>query len=602
MAFNFVALAISVLIGAYNKNRADRDRRDLRRERRKSGARDVRTPSGAVYSSGFGRCILNGIPVFPAVSDKFPQGPSASRRFGSVPINNDGANREYLNVEYDLSIGDLQDIKTVVADGYSFGAVTANSRFKSGAGYCVAEAPDYGTASPMSIAFNGPQGTNTGRRDSDSKHSFKTYVSAVFRYNPVGENTPLWGGSEGEPPFLQGYCLGNKVRSIAPDGTVDSTRRYSSNPIEVFYEYLTNTKYGPTSSGDLSPSKIGTESFGRASSRIHTIRGPGQDIGSMALDQDAQTNFGYGSNYNYGLWHDEYDSNIDWSGYLDNQWFPDEEDPAMVDVLHYEFNGEISTAEVYEDVLHLVLGVIPGYLAYERSGDGLFEVDIPDWTRTAEDQTEFTVDSNSLVNETSFAVQPPGSQEKVTQVSVIFGDVDRDGAENKITFPPDGSHWHDVLLAANNGKQIHKEFRVVGIDNIYHARQWAANTIRISHRPTVQWRMLPIGRILNPGVIVRCLDPSRGIDLRVRLEEVSEDVVTRNVTWTAREFVASDYAPVVDADDELNLFGDLPEVTALTSIIVTTSGGVNTIIATDDNPGAFDEGVEFQAIRREITE
>ena len=60
--------------------------------------------------------------------------------------------------------------------------------------------------------------------------------------------------------------------------------------------------------------------------------------------------------------------------------------------------------------------------------------------------------------------------------------------------------------------------------------------------------------------------------------------------------------PVVDADDELNLFGDLPEVTALTSIIVTTSGGVNTIIATDDNPGAFDEGVEFQAIRREITE
>ena len=105
-----------------------------------------------------------------------------------------------------------------------------------------------------------------------------------------------------------------------------------------------------------------------------------------------------------------------------------------------------------------------------------------------------------------------------------------------------------AYLAEDNDLVLENSVNATGVNNVYHAANIAQQNVAVSRLRTFGWTMRPVGFLLEPGDIVRLIDPLSGIQQFVQIfrTRVRDNM---NVEFDAIEFNLSTYGYQTQANE-----------------------------------------------------
>ena len=143
------------------------------------------------------------------------------------------------------------------------------------------------------------------------------------------------------------------------------------------------------------------------------------------------------------------------------------------------FNGAVPTNATSTQQQRRVLKCIPGGFTYHGIR-GQACISVPDYTRTAQEQSVGTIDERILIAPP--AVEYPGGGEKVTSMNVQYGDITKGFEPEDVIYPVPGTRLYNTLLLTTNGEPNTQRMTIEGAIDPDQAHTIAISEILQSHR------------------------------------------------------------------------------------------------------------------------
>ena len=376
-------------------------------------------------------------------------------------------------------------------------------------------------------------------------------------------------------PDLDFFLLGRKIRTLDTQLNARSNARvYSNQSVDVLYDYLTDKDFGP---GLVVDEDIDLASFVSA-------RDP--RLISELGDYPSELNTIQGTRFS--TWA-EYWNTVTTPLAIQRLQYGD----VYSTLTRHQFNGNPTTQRKWMDTVDIFTETIPGSFPF-RDNKSQYRLSVVDFQTPAELQSVMTIDESLLVKP---AVESAlDADQRVNRFTCKYADIELDLAGNTLEFPRPGSLLDLQLQAADGNRVFRRQEQLEGINNIYQARSFAATEILISRRRTYSWQMNIVGMWLEPGDIIRLIDPLQNIDSYVRIEEKNPPEDDLTFKFSGVEFYHLDYAPV--CTDNLQLVIDIPQTQDVEIPLMTQSDleAVSTAEYAPNTPGAY------ESVRRGATD
>lgn len=374
------------------------------------------------------------------------------------------------------------------------------------AGRAIAEFSFNGAALASATAF-------TGRRTSNSSSRPLSHVNLWLKKEPK------------DPKFFGQVPVGlyfgefGKNRAITSTTTLADEETYGNTPQRFMIQLLTGG-VADKGVGPLIPdSEIGIRSaFVTEQIARRIVEGPGTDETQRYIDIDRDgtpdapvPNVPFESGVPYSTIFRRLGIARNKAGLTDQPLaFGDLSDIVM---RRHECNGFIKPIGTYVELLKQVLENFPG-LKFYASLEGTYNWSFPDTNRT---ESQLAV---GTINERVLRAPPtPIPSNPVNQVVVRFNNIEKNYAQDELTYPAEGSAADRALLAEDGGER-----RKVTVDlSLVNNKQDAtdrANTILLLSRRT-DWEVLATLDALRyeQGDVIELSHPDSQLNVWARVEE-----------------------------------------------------------------------------------
>ena len=210
---------------------------------------------------------------------------------------------------------------------------------------------------------------------------------------------------------------------------------------------------------------------------------------------------------------------------------------AAMEILRHEFNGAVSTDEEFRDVFETILAPCPGAVFF-RDELGRRNLVLPDPSNLT-NRTTTTLNEGDTVGQ--IRIEGPDPNEYLNQITVRFANLNKNYAEDSVTFPATGSTLHDSLLAEDNQVAHQHDLHLHGVNNKYAAKAIAANYLFQSRRDRYEFTATAKHFRLQPNDEIRLVIPSMGLDKNILAKTKTYDFRRHLLTFTGIEYVEADY-------------------------------------------------------------
>ena len=561
----------------YSHDRASRAARLAREASRDAAARSLRqTPAGSVVPRAYGYAYVPGVPAYRAVGRNLPY---AEGEFGALAAGS-GERLEYLLHQQVFCAGGISKVACVLVneslpiDDAEYSAHVRCDSFTNG----MAGGSDMATRFTGG-QYNGIAGTGSGERAGTATFTGLAGVTVVFRHDP---DNPVWPGE----PYLGAFVHGQEVQTVTAANELAADHAFRRTMPLVLLDYLLDV--------GLTDADIDLASI-RAAHTVADVVVQDAAGGSQAV-RDAEVPQElldlYGQNWrDYTAWYADPNFGVDATAGMLPSCSLTTAEAAAAELHRYEYNGLAGGPDVVEEI-QKILSAVPGS-EFFRSPTGRWKLSVADWLATAADQSVGTVTDDVLLEPPS--VVYPEAATKLNQATVIFPNINRDFAEDSVTWPEIDSAADTALLRRDEGERLTTDYRPYGVVNRFHAISLAANNVLISRRARYAWIQTPGGYLLEPGDVVRLRSVTNALDEYVRITTVAvrDDL---NVQITGYEFRPGDHAWITTSAESvipgpnITLAPERPQ-----SLAVARSGNAVTLRWTaDSDESAFVARYELQ--------
>ena len=201
------------------------------------------------------------------------------------------------------------------------------------------------------------------------------------------------------------------------------------------------------------------------------------------------------------------------------------------------FNGPVPTDIPSNEQQEIILECIPGSFTF-RTDQGLSGISVPDYTRSAVEQSEGTIDENILVQ--APVIGYPDGTEKLTGLNTKFRDASKQFDYEEAVYPVAGTPLALELLKATNGVSNIQNLEIEGAIDPDQAHSIACSQILQSHRFLGQIQVKANFIVdIKEGSIVRLIYRQDELDAYVRI--MTKAVVGSVARLDVQEFYPEDY-------------------------------------------------------------
>ena len=430
------------------------------------------------------------------------------------------------------------------------------------------------------------------RRDSNSKFTDLTFATVVARQY---YKKPKFSG----PPNTLYYVRGNKVPTIEKSGSVYSISAaltYSPNMVRVLVDYLVNDPFGPRLvAADLNLKAL----YGAQQTAGEVVQGENNMLDNVAVpdnvNMDAETDAGAVMTTPHCSLGDLTSTSS--VPALSRIPAAPKARTGYNQLLRYEFNGRTTTRQSYQDNIDDILSCAPG-AEFFRDLNGEYKLVLPDSMTTEANQSVVTIGADNISKNSKISYKQPDNNEKINTIKVNFPNVNKNYANDSVTFPVKDGLLHQLFLSEDGGVPLYQDYSVFDVNNPYHARTIASTNLLISRRGRTNNSIdLRTGFVLEPGDVLTYVDP---IFSTTRFYKIQETELNRAaVNLTMLDFDKDDAAWFVDEQDTFDnidvLVTSVPAPTALTGTFSEDTRLVTLVItpSTDEDYEviAYDIGV-----------
>lgn len=290
-----------------------------------------------------------------------------------------------------------------------------------------------------------------------------TYCTGIFKKSL----TPLASPTYFAQPNVSFYTEGDYIAELNNSRTTMTRTNYArtSEICSVLYNLMTNRFHHKAF---IDPSKIDYENF----------------LEEAALNRSTYSPIGdgrfYGSDTQAGT--------------------------QITKIPLWAFNGSIPTDLTLGEQFHRVIGDIPGIKLFANAG-GKWRINIPKSTPG----TPIILTDNDIMQSTANITYPP-NRDKLNEYTVKFSNVNKDFAEDSITFEDAPG------LISDQGIQLSEEKFHPGIKHPLHAYNTARWKVIEERAPIFSAQLIPKWIVLEPGDIVRVMSNFLELDMIFRLD------------------------------------------------------------------------------------
>ena len=182
-------------------------------------------------------------------------------------------------------------------------------------------------------------------------------------------------------------------------------------------------------------------------------------------------------------------------------------------------------------------------------------------------QSVVTIGADNISKNSKISYKQPDNNEKINTIKINFPNVNKNYANDSVTFPVKDGLLHQLFLSEDGNVPLYQDYSVFDVNNPYHARTIASTNLLISRRGRTNNSIdLRTGFVLEPGDVLTYVDP---IFSTTRFYKIQETELNRAaVNLTMLDFDKDDAAWFVDEQDTFDnidvLVTSVPAPTALT--------------------------------------
>ena len=414
-------------------------------------------------------------------------------------------------------------------------------------------------------------------RDVSAKFTHPQFLTAICEQRPL--KNPQWYGF---PRFLA-YLRGEKTRTISLNNevySVGAARTYSPNTIRGLFDYLTGDLYGL----DRSVDDFNLKDWYNAQQYYGQIM---QGRGSILWGQPYPAGCNEAHGTNYRTWTEAFravgllnEDDVGLKGDGSDEDYPVFNNPLNpaaqtatqrkassrywsalpTHLLRGEFHGAISTKRRFRDNIERFRETIPWTFIFEDH-NGKIAIRYPDATRTAEQQSVFTLNVHNILLDTSGISETSVDSEKRPNQLILEYPSAANGMEQEVeVFPSEGSTLHNSLLEQDHQIHHRASFSLSGTNNIFHAHTLGAIYLLTGRRRVWQVIASYTAGLIEMGDVGRLIDEDTGQSVYVRVIEITKSYRLRQITLSLMEFEPCDYAWLPHAEEISAPKVDIPTV------------------------------------------
>lgn len=449
-----------------------------------------------------------------------------------------GKYNEFLHMQCILSCGEIESLVDGTIDGRDLNKryyEGGTRRDVNGDGLASMWRERYGVASTFAIIFTALSGSRNRTATATYDGLTVAGVGAQLPENPApdGKSSVNLRIYDDVPrPIFR--CSGIKVPSQTSAAALSAAAAATDNISDLLIDYLTNDQHPSVEYGPGLPIEtwIERESF-YASRQICDRAMPQENAREAPPIPPADIG---GENESGGLIGQFPQSGrAAWNRLWSKQRYG-------------AYNGQLSTGLPFLDATDQILNALPGSALF-FGGEGKIEFHVVDYERTAEQLSVFTL------RDEHFRVKPQESEpeERHTSWTCAYDNFAKDMQEDSATWPRHDDPERAALLAAAGGVELAGESRLVGVATATQALS-AGRTLTLTGNRrgyTGVYSFAATQEIIKPMEVCRIDSEDMALDVHVLMLAVAVDWFNYEATFTALEFVNTDYAPIWAASEEL---------------------------------------------------
>ena len=546
--FNPYTFALMVAINWYTGRKADEEERKVRLQAVRDAVQQSRnTAAGTILPLAYGPAAVPGIPIYNTSGANLPKIPS--KIVGNFNKLDNAANgwgwgreNQFVLEQFAIASGDIEGLVDVLVNG----EYITGDRY---GGFIGAEFSTQGVASEMATAFTasgasvtgGSTGTGSLERTSASVGTGISKATVVYNLLPSDLRFP-------GPPGLQFLIKGRKCRYFNSDGSLNSGKRYTTNPILILLDFLLDDIVGVAAK----ESEFDMPLMKAAADQCDVmVQGPNSAITTQTLTPNDVVRYPTVGTYGEAYTHLNLENK---SGLVNNHI--NGSSAASLDLKRYEFGGFFDTFESADRIIGAILATMP-FSVFERTDEGKWYIDIPKETAESGQSIKTITDTDMFDH---LQVDYPSFQSTVSRHTVSFDSVNRDLATETEEFPERSGSLETQFSDFFNGLVFPKVTSIPGLLDRYHAETYAATAMAASFRDMYRFQLpREDHHDLRAGAVVRITSALHGEDHYARIL-ARESLDLQRVLFTAIQFDKDDYRWRVYNADEFDIDAISPTV------------------------------------------
>ena len=539
--FNPYTFALMVAINWYTGRKADEEERKVRLQAVRDAVQQSRnTAAGTILPLAYGPAAVPGIPIYNTSGANLPKIPS--KIVGNFNKLDNAANgwgwgreNQFVLEQFAIASGDIEGLVDVLVNG----EYITGDRY---GGFIGAEFSTQGVASEMATAFTargasvtgGSTGTGTLERTAASVGTGISKATVVYNLLPSDLRFP-------GPPGLQFLIKGRKCRYFNSDGSLNSGKRYTTNPILILLDFLLDDIVGVAAK----ESEFDMPLMKAAADQCDVmVQGPNSAITTQTLTPNDVVRYPTVGTYGEAYTHLNLENK---SGLVNNHI--NGSSAASLDLKRYEFGGFFDTFESADRIIGAILATMP-FSVFERTDEGKWYIDIPKETAESGQSIKTITDTDMFDH---LQVDYPSFQSTVSRHTVSFDSVNRDLATETEEFPERSGSLETQFSDFFNGLVFPKITSIPGLLDRYHAETYAATAMAASFRDMYRFQLpREDHHDLRAGAVVRITSALHGEDHYARIL-ARESLDLQRVLFTAIQFDKDDYRWRVYNADEFDI-------------------------------------------------